>query len=117
MAPQGIAQEMDLFVIAMLEDLMDELLQATHARVEYVQLEKGEHGYDHLVVAAEVLDEVCKVAQGAEKPMQQHEGFSFAYFQIFEFAILLDLVRHLNAVFVQNGAKIDFFPPKSASAG
>jgi hypothetical protein len=41
-----------------------------------------------------MFNQVFEIAQSAKQTMQQHEGFPFAFFNEFKFAVLLYFVTH-----------------------
>jgi hypothetical protein len=71
-------------------------LESAHGTVQEVKLEQGQQWHNDLVsLKTEMVDDAPEVAQSAEQPMEQQQGFTLALLYEFELAFLSDFVIHL----------------------
>jgi hypothetical protein len=88
---------------------INEFGQAAHTGMQNIHIEQGQEGNDDLVMIFEILDKAFEIAQGAKKPMKQHQRFPVAFLNKLEFFQLFNLVTHfplMQLIF----AKINVLP-------
>ena len=74
MAPQRIAQQVDLFEAEVVNELLDVLGEGLRAGGGQRQVVQREHRNDDPGLACEMGEEVLEVAQRSEEAVQQHQG-------------------------------------------
>jgi hypothetical protein len=90
---QGVSKKVDILVILSFNELIQEFRQSAHGSVEQIQLKKGEHRHDHLIMGSEIADQTLKIAHGSKKAMQKYKRFPLAFFNVLEFACLSDVIN------------------------
>ena len=92
MPAERIAQDMDLGVFLVLDELGHVVYKACDGDLAEGQVENRQYGNHHIIRVPEMTENTLKVAEGAEEAVQEDQIFSAAAsFYVVEFALFSDI--------------------------
>ena len=97
----------NIFIIAVLNELVNEFMKASYGSMKQIEVEQGEHRHYNFIVVPEIFNQFREVTECAKQAVQQNQRFTSSFFYEFEFVNLFDLVIHQFFLsFVQLIAKV-----------